>query len=54
MLSVILNTTEFKKKKKTLELNQRGGGGGEGFKGRVRLPKFKFSAEFPIGLQVIL
>ena len=28
------------------------GGGGGG--GRTRLPKFKFSANFPIGLQVIL
>ena len=29
---------------------QNAGGGG----GRTRLPKFKFSAEFPIGLYVIL
>ena len=29
---------------------QRDGGGG----GRTRLPKFKFSAKFPIGLHVIL
>ena len=49
-------TSSKKKKKKKKRYHARyhalGGGGGGG--GQKRLPKFNFSAKFPIGLHVIL